>query len=99
MLRLKLESFHSSVVTSQSELFSQLVLMDFNDEGEVQISSSFDTGHRRRKLVMKRQPVFCWLEENTEMLESKRSEKKLNDGKKMDHEGKKKMTKCDKRAL
>ncbi|XP_056585473.1 uncharacterized protein LOC130406915 [Triplophysa dalaica] len=67
-----------------------LVLVDIEDEDEVHIISPFglkDTRHRRPKPIRKKQPMFSWMEENTEMLESERSGKKPNSGKKTDHEG------------
>ncbi|XP_056628332.1 uncharacterized protein LOC130439801 isoform X2 [Triplophysa dalaica] len=78
------------LVTSQFDLFKHLVLVDIEDEDEVHIISPFglkDTRHRRPKPIRKKQPMFSWMEENTEMLESERSGKKPNSGKKTDHEG------------
>ncbi|XP_056611987.1 nucleolar protein dao-5-like [Triplophysa dalaica] len=88
------KSHHSSVpeplVTSQSDLFTGLVLVDIEDEDEVHIISPFvlnDTRQRRPKSMRKKQPMFSWMEENKEMLESERSAKKLNNAKDTDHSG------------
>ncbi|MGL5119692.1 MAG: hypothetical protein ACRC7H_10935 [Plesiomonas shigelloides] len=102
----RVSSHHSSVpeplVTSQSDLFTRLVLMDIEDEDEVHIISPFvlnDTRQRRPKPMREKQLMFCWVEENKERLESKRSAKKLNNAKETDHEGKRKCMRCDKSAL
>ncbi|MGL5037096.1 MAG: hypothetical protein ACRC6F_05090, partial [Aeromonas sp.] len=59
------------LVTSQSDLFAHLVLVDIEDEDEVHIISPFglkDTRHRKPKPMRKKQPKFSWMEENTVML-------------------------------
>ncbi|XP_056612087.1 uncharacterized protein LOC130428255 [Triplophysa dalaica] len=90
----RVKSRHSSVpeplVTSHSDLFTRLVLMDIEDDDEVHIISPFvmnDTRQRRPKPMREKQPTFCWVEENKERLESERSAKKLNNAKATDHEG------------
>lgn len=74
-------SYKSTEVISLSAASSQsdLILMDRtddnseSDEPEVEFISPFqlkDTRHRRPKPMMRKQPMFCWTDENTEMLES-----------------------------
>ncbi|WP_438545297.1 hypothetical protein [Aeromonas popoffii] len=74
--------------------------MDIEDE--VHIISPFvlkDTRQRRPKSMRKNKPMFSWMEENKEMLESERSTEKLNNAKDTDHAGKRKCFRCDKSAL